>query len=291
MKEYALVTDATVDLPQSVLDEIDVKVIAMPVRMGDKEYMYEPSQRQLTVSDFYQKLREGEKPETAQINMVLFLDTFIPLAKQGLDILYLSFSSGMSGTYQSARMAGEELRRLYPDSRIWCVDTRSASVGLGAFVYEAARLKKAGMSFEELCDWAHDNRLNVQHWFTVEDLFHLYRGGRLSKSSAMLGTALNIKPLLSIDNEGKIKVADKIRGRQKAFRRVAELVKETAVESTGTIVVGHGDAPETAEKLAEMIRAEHPELKIIISEIGPVIGSHVGAGMVAACYMGKERNL
>lgn len=291
MKEYALVTDATVDLPQSVLDEIDVKVIAMPVRMGDKEYMYEPSQRQLTVSDFYQKLREGEKPETAQINMVLFLDTFIPLAKQGLDILYLSFSSGMSGTYQSARMAGEELRRLYPDSRIWCVDTRSASVGLGAFVYEAARLKKAGMSFEELCDWAHDNRLNVQHWFTVEDLFHLYRGGRLSKSSAMLGTALNIKPLLSIDNEGKIKVADKIRGRQKAFRRVAELVKETAVESTGTLVVGHGDAPETAEKLAEMIRAEHPELKIIISEIGPVIGSHVGAGMVAACYMGKERNL
>jgi len=290
MKEYALVTDATVDLPQSILDEIGVKVIAMPVRMSEKEYMYEPSQKQLAVSDFYQRLRSGEKPETAQINMVLFLDTFIPLAKQGMDILYLSFSSGMSGTYQSARMAGEELRRLYPETRIWCVDTRSASVGLAAFIYEAARLKREGMSFEDLCDWAHDNRQRVHHWFTVEDLFHLYRGGRLSKSGAMVGTALNIKPVLAIDSEGKLKVADKIRGKQKALRQVTERVDETIDETTGTVMIGHGDDLATAEKLGAMIKEAHPDFRIIYCEIGPIIGAHVGAGMIAAAYVGKERN-
>ncbi|MBQ8536563.1 MAG: DegV family protein [Clostridia bacterium] len=291
MKDYALVTDATVDLPQSVLDEIGVKVIAMPIRLSDREVMYEPSQRQLSVKEFYQRLREGEKPETAQINMTLFLDTFIPLAKQGLDILYLSFSSGLSGTYQSARMAGEELRQLYPDVRIWSVDTLSASVGEAAFIYEAARLKREGMSFEDLCAWAHDNRQRVNHWFTVEDLFHLYRGGRLSKSSAIMGTALNIKPVLTMDEDGKLKVADKIRGKQRAFKRLVEMVDVTLAEDTRTLMVGHGDDLETAQRLADMIKASHPELEIILCDIGPVIGAHVGAGMVAAAYVGKPRNL
>lgn len=289
MKEYALVTDATVDLPQSVLDEIGVKVIAMPVRLSDREAMYEPSQRQLTVKEFYQRIREGEKPETAQINMVLFLDVFIPLAKQGLDILYFSFSSGLSGTYQSARMAGDELRSLYPDNRIWCVDTRSASVGQAAFIYEAARLKKEGMSFEDLCDWAHDNRLRVNHWFTVDDLFHLNRGGRLSKSSAMLGTALNIKPMLTMDEEGKLKVAEKIRGRQKALKSMAEASVNYMDEDTRTVMIGHGDDLKTAEKLQGLILEKRPDVKIILCDIGPVIGAHVGAGMVAAAFIGKER--
>lgn len=290
MKEYALVTDATVDLPQSVLNEIGVKVIGMPIRLADREVMYEPSEKQLSVKEFYQRLREGEKPETAQINMTLFLDTFIPLAKQGMDILYLSFSSGLSGTYQSARMAGDELRLLYPDVRIWSVDTLSASVGGAAFIYEAARLKKEGMSFEDLCTWAHDHRQNVNHWFTVEDLFHLYRGGRLSKSSAMLGTALNIKPVLTMDEEGKLKVCDKIRGKQRAFKRMIELVDATLAEDTRTLMVGHGDDLETAQRLADKLKTSHPELDIIICDIGPVIGAHVGVGMVACAYVGKPRS-
>lgn len=289
MKEYALVTDATVDLPQAVLEKMQVIVIPMPVRLGETEYMFEPAQKQLTVKEFYQRLRAGEAPETAQINMALFLETFVPLARQGLDILYLGFSSGLSGTYQSALMAAAEMKRLFPEIRVCCVDSLSASIGEGAFVHQAGRLKAQGMGYEALCQWAWENRLNAAHWFTVEDLFHLYRGGRLSKGSAMVGTALNIKPILTMDWGGKLKPSEKVRGKVKALHRMVDLMAVTLTPETDTVIVGHGDDPETAGQLARMIGDRFPQVEIILSEIGPVIGTHVGPGMVAAAYMGSSR--
>lgn len=290
MEQYALLTDATVDLPHQLVEQLDIGVISMPVRLDDKEYLYDSAETELSVDDFYQRVRDGAKPETAQINMVQFAEAFLPHLQAGKDILYICFSSGLSGTIQSALLAIKELQEHFPQRKICCIDSLGASIGEGVLVYNAAKKKQSGMGFEALCHWVKQNRLCAAHWFTVDDLYHLYKGGRLSMGSAVVGTALGIKPILTMDIKGRLVPAEKVRGKAKARHQLLEHMHENILNpEEQTVFVGHGDNLEGAELLAQMVQDAYPNTQVLITKVGPVIGSHTGPGMIGLVFMGKER--
>ena len=284
---YQIITDATADLDPQFAGAEDLTVIPMPVTMGERTFHHCRDYREMSARDFYDALRGGAMAQTAQINILTYLRAFIPPLKAGKDVVYLCFSSGLSGTIQAANMVMAVLREKFPQRRIICIDPLCASVGQGFFVWQALERQRQGATFEELCQWAEENKLRVAHWFTVEDLGHLHRGGRLSKTAAVAGTMLQIKPLLTLDREGHLQVAGKIRGTAKAYQTMVAHMKETCTDFSRAYV-GHCDAPESAEKLAAMVR-EAGVADVRIAPIGPVIGAHVGAGMTALVYWEKDR--
>lgn len=287
---YQLFTDATSDYCGEIAQGLPpVEMIPMEVAIGDASFTYGPG-GDLTVSAFYAMQREGKFASTSQIGPAAYHAAFVPFLEKGIDILYLCFSSGLSGTYQSACLAVEELREKYPERTVVCVDTRCAALGEGFLVRETARKKEEGLSLEELARWVEENRLRVCHWFTVDTFVHLRHGGRVSMAAAAMGTMLQIKPLLHVDNAGVLEVTEKPRGQKKAMEAlIAHLRAGWEPSFSPFVAIGHGDSPDRAAQLKELILVEFSNADIRTGDIGPVIGAHTGPGMLAVLYWGTNR--
>jgi DegV family protein with EDD domain len=244
----------------------------------------------MDAKSFYKILRTGKMITTSAVSIDRFLGEFEPVLKEGKDILYLGFSSGLSGTYNAGAVAAGELAEKYPERKVFTVDTLAASMGQGLLVWYAANMKKKGASIEEVRDFAEENKLKLAHWFTVNDLFFLKRGGRVSAATAILGTALQIKPVLHVDDAGKLISVSKVRGRKSAVDALFAKIKDMATDvSEQTVFISHGDCIEDAEYLAEKIKSELGVKEVVISYVGPVIGAHSGPGTLALFFMATKR--
>jgi DegV family protein with EDD domain len=288
MSNYILMSDTTADIPADLVEELEIAMIPFSFSIDDVPYAHYPDAREMSYEEFYDRIRKGAMPVTSQVNPKTYTDFFKAYLEQGLDILYICFTTGLSGSYQSACIAAEDLLEKYPERKIKVLDSLCASVGEGVFVYNAAMKKKAGMDIDELEQWVLENRLNTRHWFMVEDLFHLKRGGRVSSVEAVVGSALKIKPILSVDEEGKLVVRSKAIGVNKALEYLIEKTRQEGVNlDQQTLFIGHADCRERAEKVRDMLKEAGLGKDYVISEIGPVIGAHVGPGMLAITCMGK----
>ena len=290
MGAYQIITDSTADLTPELVRELDVQVIPLCYMMEGRTYHNIPGGGELTEEEFYAKLRAGTMSTTTQINSEEFLRVFTPLLEAGQDVLYIAFSSGLSGTCQSALLAREELRRRFPERRLEVFDSLCASMGEGLLVYHAAKLRQEGRDMDQVLAWLKENVLRLCHWFTVDDLNHLKRGGRVSTATALVGTMLGIKPVLHVDNEGHLISVSKVRGRRQSLEALVSRMEETAVNpAEQTVFISHGDCLEDAQFVAQQVREKLGVTQIQIGYIGPVIGAHSGPGTVALFFLGKER--
>lgn len=290
MAEYQILTDSTTDITAEMIRDLDIQVIPLCYTIDGRTYHNIPGGGEMTEPEFYAKLRGGKMSTTAQINVEEFITQFTPLLEAGKDILYLAFSSGLSGTYQSAVVAKKELEEKFPDRRIEVFDTLCASMGEGLLVYHAAMRKKEGQSLDEVLAWLKENVLNLCHWFTVDDLNHLKRGGRVSAATALVGTALGIKPVLHVDDEGHLINVSKTRGRRASLDALVQHMVDTAIEPEGqTVFISHGDCLEDAKYVERQIREKLGVKKFYLNFIGPVIGAHSGPGTVALFFLGTKR--
>jgi DegV family protein with EDD domain len=244
----------------------------------------------LSYTDFYNGIREGHMSTTSQVNSHTYVDFFRPYVELGKPIIYMCFSSALSGSYNNAVMARQMLLEEYPEASISIIDTLSASMGQGLLVHLALELRDQGFGYKEIIEWIENNKRRLAHWFTVDDLEHLRRGGRLSGAAAFIGSILSIKPILHVDSEGRLVPVSKVKGRKKSLKSLLEKMQETAVNpEQQTIFISHGDAPEDANYLADMVRDQLGVKNILINHIGPVIGSHSGPGTVALFFFATQR--
>lgn len=289
MHEYVIITDSTCDLPNSLVEESGIVVIPLGFTIDDRSYLDYPDEREMSIKEFYRLLREGKTSTTSQIPPDRFIDVFRSVLSEGKEIIYFGFSSALSGTFNSALLAKDELTDQYPQQHMIIVDTKAASMGEGLLVYQAALKKRQGYSLSELKDWAENTKDSLCHWFLVDDLHHLKRGGRISAATEAVGTLLNVKPILNVDNQGRLNAAERVRGRKRAINRLAEHMRETGANlPEQTVFIGHGDCMDDARYLAERIRSQTEVGEIVIGFTGPVIGSHTGADMVALFYQGSH---
>ena len=287
---FVLLTDSSADLSAEMVRELDIQVLPLTFTLNETNYCNYPDNRDMDPHLFYEKLRAGEVATTAAVNMAQYTEMLEPLLQAGQDVLVLAFSSGLSATFQSSRLAVEELLATYPGRRLYTVDTLCASMGQGLLVYLAARKRQEGASIEEVRDWAEQNRLNQCHWFTVNDLFFLKKGGRVSAATAVVGTMLQIKPVMHVDNEGHLIKVDTARGRKASLNALVDKVGELADNPAAqTMFISNSDCQEDAQYVADQIKARYGTEEIIINSIGPVIGAHTGPGCVALFFTGKHR--
>ena len=289
MSEYVITTDNNSDLPEKYLKDHGVGCMYLSYSMDGKNYTHGNF---LPEHEFYEAMRNGSMPTTAQVNPENAKALLEPYLKEGKDILHIAFSSGLSGTYNSSRIAAEELMEEYPDRRIIVVDSLSASLGQGLLVWLAQQKKELGQTLEDVADWAEKNKLKMVHLFTVDDLNHLYRGGRVSRTTAIVGSMLNIKPVLHVDNEGKLTAIGKVRGRKKALQELVKLMDEK-IGSFGadcdTIFISHGDCEQDAQYVAAKVKEKYNIKNIIINQVGATIGAHSGPGTMALFFVGDVR--
>ena len=285
---YQIFTDATSDLPAKFAEQLNVTVLPMGFTMENKEYFYIPGRSDMPIETFFEKMRAGVEVNTAQVNAFAFLEAFEPVLQSGRDILYIGFSSKLSGTVQSAFSAAEELKAKYPERKIFVIDSCSASLGEGLLVYYAAR--KSELPIEELAKWVEENKLRFVHWFTVDDLVYLKRGGRISGATAAIATILNIKPVMHVDNEGYLVAVEKVQGRKKSLRALFERMENTVdTVATDTVFIGHCSSPTDAEYVASLVREKYPDIAVQIGDIGTSVGAHSGPGTIALFFVGNER--
>ncbi|WP_017416904.1 DegV family protein [Clostridium tunisiense] len=291
MQDYIIVTDATCDLPVDIIKSLGVIVLPMEFIIDDKSYSHHPDERNMSFHDFYNYLRVGKMSTTSQINYNTYRSVFSGILNQGKDILYISFSSGLSGTYNASRLVINELEEEFPDRKILSVDSLSASIGEGLLVYLAALKKQQESTLEELIQWVEDMRFQVCHWFAVDDLEHLKRGGRINAVQASVGSILNLKPILSVNREGKLVTIAKVRGKKKSYQYLIQKLKDDGIDTNcQNIIVGHADCEEDAICLKGLILNEGLAKEVLISNIGPIIGTHTGAGMLAVTFIGKRQD-
>ena len=287
---FVLLTDSSADLSAELVRDLDIQVLPLSFTIHNKNYYNYPDNRDMNPHEFYIRLRHGEVATTSAMNVAQYTEVLEPFLQQGLDVLILAFSSGLSSTYQSSRLAAEELMEKYPQRKIFTVDTLCASMGQGLLVYLAARKRQDGASIEEVRDWTETRKLSICHQFTVDDLHFLKRGGRISGATALMGTMLNIKPVLHVDDTGRLVNIGKARGRQAALKALMDKMEQTAIDPhSQTVFISHGDCPEDAQTLAQMVRERFGVREIVINYIGPVIGAHSGPGTLALFYIGTER--
>lgn len=289
MNDYQILTESTCDLPADLADKFNLAVAPLSVLIDGKNYTNYLDGRELSFPEFYNFLRQRKLPNTTAVNVYQFLTIMEPILQSGKDILYLGFSSAMSGSYNAGCAAATELLAKYPERKIYTVDTLSASLGQGLLVYLAAQEKANGKSIEAVRDFAEANKLNMCHCFTVNDLFYIMRGGRVSATTAVIGSILNIKPILRVDDSGLMDTIGKARGRKAALNKLVESVEETMTDPDLPIFIGQGDCKEDAVYLSEMIGKRLGAKNIIIGDIGIVCGSHSGPGIIAVFYHGKKR--
>lgn len=290
MSDYVIITDSSCDLPDSLVKELELEVLPLSFIMDGKTYRNYPDNREMSPDEFYGKEKEGVMATTNAVNVGEAADALEPVLKQGKDVLVLAFSSGLSTTCNSFKIAADDLAGQFPDRKIFVVDTLCASLGQGMFVYQAAQLRKAGRSIEEVRDWAEANKLNQCHWFTVNDLFFLKKGGRVSAATAVVGTMLQIKPVMHVDNEGHLIKVTTARGRKASLNALVDKVGELAEDPAAqTMFISNSDCLEDAQFVADEIKKRYGTKEIIINSIGPVIGAHTGPGCVALFFTGKHR--
>lgn len=290
MQDFVIITDSSADLSAEMVQQLGIEVVPLSFLLDGASYQNFPDNREMDPHAFYDKQRGGATATTAAANVAQFADAAEPHLQAGKDVLILAFSSGLSVTYNSARLAAEDLSEKYPERKIYAVDTLCASLGQGLLVWYAAQQQKAGKTIEEVRDWAEANKLNVCHWFTVDDLMHLKRGGRVSAATAIVGSMLSIKPVLHVDNEGHLINMSKARGRKASLLALVDKMAETAIDPENqTIFISHGDCLEDAQFVGAEIKKRFGVKEVCLNYIGPVIGAHAGAGTVALFFMGKER--
>lgn len=284
-----LFTDSCCDLPISFVNENNIQVMPIIVNINGED-IPDDLGKSISHKDFYSLIRNGKLPKTSQVNVDTFERNFKKYVREGYSIVYIGFSSALSGCVNSARLAKEIIDEEIKDADITIVDTKSASMGLGLLVYYAANMLKEGNSKEDIVNWLENNKLKVNHWFTVDDLNHLKRGGRVSSTVAIVGTMLSIKPIMHVDNEGRLIPISKVKGRKKSIKELYDKLKEKIVDSENqTIFISHGDCIQEAESLKELILSEVKVKEIIINNIGPAVGSHSGPGTLALFFIGNSR--
>lgn len=290
MQDYVILTDSAADLSADLVAELGVEVLPLSFTIGGQCYHNYPDNREIDLHVFYDRLRAGEVATTAAINAAEYTDALEPILQAGKDVLVLAFSSGLSATYQASVMAVEELREKYPERKLYTVDTLCASLGQGLLVYHAVQQQRMGKSIEEVRDWVEQNKLHLCHWFTVDDLHFLKRGGRVSAATAVLGSMLQIKPVLHVDDAGHLINMAKARGRAASLSALVDHMEQTAVRPGEQVIfISHGDCPEDARQVADDVKKRFGVERVVLNTIGPVIGAHSGPGTVALFFLGTKR--
>ncbi len=289
MSTFKIVTDTTCDLPKEYYVEHDLGVVHLSCLLEGVTYN---KKNELDVNEFYEKMRNGSMPTTSQVNPEEAKEEMMKYVKEGKEILYIGFSSGLSGSYQSAKIAADDILEDYPDAKIVVLDSLCASLGEGLLVHKAVQMRDAGCSFAETVEYLQKHVLNMVHIVTVDDLNHLYRGGRVSKATALVGTAIGIKPLLHVNNEGKLINIAKMRGRKKSLLGMVDMMEEkigSFKDKNDIIFISHGDCEKDAQFVADEIKKRFGYESFLLNHIGPVIGSHAGPGTVALFFWGDVR--
>ena len=290
MLDYIILTDSSCDLPLKIIEKLNISVVPLSVCIGDVKYKNYPNESEITNSKFYDLLRKKNVSKTSGVNINDFIDKMESFLKEGKDILYLGFSSTLSCTYNNALNAVHDLLEKYPERKICTVDTLCGSLGQGLIVYLTALEKKKGMLLEEAKTFVEKTKMSVSHWFVLDDLNHAKRGGRVSAATAMIGNMLNIKPILHVDESGKIVSDGKVRGRKAAIDFIAEKFGQTAIQpDKSTVCISHGDCEGDAKNLAGLLKKNFKVKDIIINYMGPVIGSHGGPDALALFFLGNKR--
>ena len=290
MNSYVFMTDSDSDLPFRYVDELDLTMVYMPYMIDGKEY-FDDLGRSGKQKEYFDNMRAGATPVTSLLPQAVYEEYFEPVLEQGKDILFVAFSSQLSGTIRNIYAAREELLEKYPERKITVVDTLSISAPQTILILKAHAMYREGKSMEEVAAWLEENKLKAQAWFTVDDLVYLKRGGRIGAVAAAMGTMLDLKPIITETKEGKLVSTEKVRGRKQALRVLVDKAVENIDDpANADVIILHADAPEDAERLESKLREKIPALeKIDTYYIGPVIGAHCGPGTVALCFFGKER--
>lgn len=288
MQNYIIVTDSGTDFTEELKKELEIVQLELTIIVEGEE---PKPNNEVDNKTLYEMLRAKKKATTSAVNVGDFKDVMRPYLENGTDILYLGFSSGLSNTYNAGRIACEELAEEFPERKLYAVDTLCASLGQGLLVYHAAKMRFDGKSIEEVRDFAEGNKLRLCHWFTVDDLFFLKRGGRVSAATAVVGTMLGIKPIMHVDNAGKLVKVGTVRGRRASIDALCEKAKASAIDVKEKLVafISHGDCEEDAKYLADKMKKEVGFKEVLIGYVGSVIGSHSGPGTLALFYLGTER--
>ena len=290
MSQFVIVTDSSADLSHEMVQALGVEVLPLAFTMEGKTYYNYTDNRDMAPKEFYRRLAAGAVATTNAVNVGQAIEGIEPLLQAGKDVLTLAFSSGLSATYSSMQIAVDELAEKYPERKVYAVDTLCASLGQGLILYLAAGLQKQGKSIEEVRDWVEANKLHICHWFTVDDLMYLKRGGRVSAATAVVGTMLQIKPVMHVDDEGHLINVSKARGRKASLDALVKKVGETATDpASQTMFISHSDCEADARYVADQIQAKYGANEIILTYIGPVIGAHPGPGCVALFFVGGTR--
>jgi len=293
LSNYVLTCCSTADMPREFFEKKNIPFETFHFHMDGEDYPDDLG-RSMPFEEFYQRIENGAMPTTSQVNVGQFIDFFEPFLKEGQDILHLSFSSGLSGTYNSAILAQQQLVEQYPERKLIVIDTLAASSGYGLLIDLAFDLKDGGATIDELSAWVGENKLKLQHWFFSTDLSHFRRGGRISAASAVVGGLLNICPLMNVNHEGKLIQRQKVRGKKQVISAIVKKMKEHAdngLEYSGKCFISHSACLDDAKEVAMLIERDFPNLDgpVVINSIGTVIGSHTGPGTVALFFMGDKR--
>ena len=289
MSDYVIMTDSSCDLPKDYIVEHGLDVLDLFYNLDGVIY---DGDNQMEIGEFYKKMREGSMPTTMAVNPEDVAAAMKKHLEEGKDILFIGFSSGLSASCQNERIAAEEMREVFPDRKIVVVDSLCASMGQGLLVHRALKLQAEGKSLEENEKWLEEHKLNLCHQFTVDDLHHLHRGGRVSKATAVLGTLINVKPVLHVDDEGKLVSLCNVRGRKKSIQALVANMEKTIggfEDDNEDIFISHGDCLEDAKYLAKLIEEKFGPKNFTYSYVGAVIGSHSGPGTLALFYLGNKR--
>ena len=287
---YEIVTDSSADLTDELIEEYGIHIVSLSFRVGGEEFPCYVQGQKTDYKQFYDRMRKGEMVDTSLIDMSTCSDIFEGILKRGNDVLYIGFSSALSGSYNAGAMVADSLRDAYPERKIDTIDSLSASMGEGLLVYHAAQQRRAGKTIDQVYTWLMENRLHLCHWFTVDDLFHLKRGGRISAATALVGTMLGVKPVLHVDDEGKLVSVGKVRGRRKSLEALVDEMEKTCTNPTEQVVfISHGDCVEDAQYVERIVRERLNVKDVQINYVDPVIGAHSGPGTIALFFLGSQR--
>ena len=290
MNDYVIITDSTTDFTPKMISDLELTIVPLEFNIDGQRHLDYADGRDMDSKQFYNLIRAGQMSTTGQVTTARFTEAFKPFLQDGHDILCIAFSSGLSGTCSSAFVAAEEMAEKYPDRKILVVDSLAASLGEGLLVYNAVMQKRAGLSIEELKNWVEENRNHLCHWFTVDDLYHLKRGGRVSPAAALFGTMLGIKPVLHVDDEGHLIPVEKIRGRKQSLDALVKHMMDTVIDPESQMIfISHGDCLEDAQYVADEVRSKMKVRDVYINFVGPVIGAHSGPGTIALFFLGTHK--
>ena len=290
---FEIVTDSSCNLVEDMIDDFGLHILPLTFMVDGEDKVYQSYLKgeRTDLKQFYTMMREGKVFKTSLPNLADAESLFREILAEGKDILYLGFSSGLSGTYQAIELLTKQLQEEYPNQKIFSVDTLAASGGQGLLIWYAVQHARAGESIEQVRDWVEENKLHLAHWFTVDDLMFLFRGGRVSKTAAWAGTLLNIKPVLHVDDEGHLIPMEKVRGRKKSLNALVDHMASSANKpiSDQMVFITHGDCADDAEYVASLVKERFGVSEVVINYVDPVIGAHSGPGTIALFFLADKR--